>query len=215
MNRRTPLLKTALAVMALVVLGLTQVPATAADAGTGASRSWSVDPAHTKVGFSVNHFFTPVQGAFGEPEVTLVYDRLNPANSRVSARIPVASIDTGNEKRDAHLRSADWFEADKHPYLSFDSTSVRPLGEDRLLATGRLTIKGHTREVNLPIQILGVHQVPALMQSMMMGVKEVASFRAELSIDRNDYGVGVGSWAGTAVVGDNVEIDLLVEANHS
>jgi polyisoprenoid-binding protein YceI len=215
MNHRTLLLKTGLAVMALVVLGLTQDPSAAAGAGTGALPSWSVDPAHTKVGFSVNHFFTPVQGVFGEPEVTLVYDRQNPANSRVSARIPVASIDTGNEKRDAHLRSGDWFEADKHPYLSFDSTSVRPLGEDRLLATGRLTIKGHTREVTLPIQILGVQQVPEPMQAMMMGVKEVASFRAALSIDRNDYGVGVGSWAGTAVVGDNVEIDLLVEANHS
>lgn len=212
-NRTLPLL-TALALVALAVLGLTRAAAAAATSGAGASPSWAVDPAHTKVGFTVNHFFTPVQGAFGEPEVTLVFDRHNPANSRVSVRIPVASIDTGNDKRDAHLRSGDWFEADKHPYLSFESTSVRPLGEDRLLAAGRLTIKGHTREVALPIQILGVQQVPEPMQAMMMGVKEVASFRAALSIDRNDYDVGVGSWAGTAVVGDTVDIDLLVEANH-
>jgi polyisoprenoid-binding protein YceI len=214
MEHRTNLLKTGLAIMALVVLGLTQNPAVAASAAAAGPPSWSVDPAHTRVGFSVNHFFTPVQGEFDDFEVTLAYDHQNPANSKVTARIPVASIDTGNDKRDAHLRSGDWFEADKHPYLTFESTSVRPLGEDRLLATGRLTIKGHTREVALPIQILGVQQVPEPMQAMMMGVKEVASFRAALSIDRNDYDVGVGSWAGTAVVGDNVEIALLVEANH-
>lgn len=213
MEHRTRLLKTGLAIMGLVVLGLTQNPAAAASPGAPPP-SWSVDPAHTKVGFTVHHFFTPVQGAFDDFDVTLAYDRQNPANSRVTARIPVASVDTGNETRDAHLRSGDWFEADKHPYLSFESTSVRPLGEDRLLATGRLTIKGHTREVAVPIQILGVQQVPEPMQAMMMGVKEVASFRAALSIDRNDYDVGVGSWAGTVVVGDNVDIDLLVEANH-
>ncbi len=214
MREHTKPSKLAMTVVAIAVLALAYDRATATAVATAVRHDWSVDPAHTQVAFSVDHFFTPVRGEFDDFEVSLSYDRKDPGNSRVTARIPVASIDTGNDKRDAHLRSGDWFEADKHPYLTFESKAVRRLAENRLLATGTLTIKGHSREIALPIEVLGVHQVPEAMQGMMMGVKEVASFRAALSIDRNDYDVGTGSWAGTTVVGDTVSIDLLVEANH-
>lgn len=177
-----------------------------------AAESWSVDTAHSEVSFAVNHFFTPVRGTFGEFDVKLTYDPKRPSESKVSAKLPVASIATSNQKRDDHLRSADWFEADKHPHLTFESTSVRANGRNRLIATGNLTMKGITRTVSLPIEILGIKDIPAEMQGMV-GAKQVASFRATVSLDRNDYDVGVGSWAATAVVGDTVDIEILLEAH--
>jgi len=176
--------------------------------------AWGVDAAHTEVNFSVTHFFTPVTGTFRDFEVTLNYDASYPENSTVEAKIAVASVDTGNERRDNHLRSADWFETDKYPYMTFKSTSVRKISADRLVARGELTIKGQSREVELPITLLGVKQIPEQMQEMLGGSREIASFKAAMSIVRGDYDVGVGSWAANLVVGDDVGIEILLEAHN-
>ncbi len=188
-------------------------------AGTGATAfaddasSWTLDPAHTEVRFSVNHFFTPVKGRFAEFEVDLVYDPENPQASSVEARIPVSSVDTGNARRDDHLRSADWFEAERHPYITFKSKSVRADGEGRLVARGPLTIKGVSREIELPIVLLGHQPIPEPMREMLGGTREVASFQASTAVERGDFGVGVGSWAATMVVGSEVDIEILAEAH--
>jgi len=121
-------------------------------------------------------------------------------------------LDTSNDRRDGHLKSADFFEADKYPMITFESSSVEAAGENQLLAHGTLTIKDQSKAVDLPITVLGIQAVPAELQGNFG--KEVASFSAKLSIDRRDYGVGVGNWAATLVVGSNVDIDLVVEANH-
>ena len=178
-----------------------------------AAATWSVDSAHTEVNFSVKHFFTPVTGTFDEFEIKLDYNADNPTASTVEVKIPVSSINTGNEKRDGHLMSQDFFEADKYPYITFKSTSVKASGNDQIVARGQLTIKGESREVDLPITLLGKQELPEQMQQMMGGTKEVASFQAATSIDRNDYGVGVGNWAATMVVGGDVNIEILVEAH--
>lgn len=193
-----------------VLLMATLVLAAAAPAA--AAEAWSIDPAHTKVSFAVDHFFTPVVGSFEEFDVTLAYHPENPSASKVTAKIPVASVDTANGKRDDHLRSADWFEVAEHPYMTFESSSVRAVGEGRLVALGTLTIKGISRQVTLPIEILGVREIPEEMQPMI-GAKKVASFRAATSLDRNDYEVGVGSWAGTMVVCDTVDVEILAEVH--
>ncbi len=172
-----------------------------------------MDPAHTEINFSVKHFFTPVTGSFDDYEVVLDYDPTNPEKSHVEARINVASVNTGNEKRDVHLRSADWFEAESHPYMTFGSTSVRKVGDGRLVASGSLTIKGRTRQSELVITLLGSQPIPSEMREMLGGSKEVASFEAATAIDRPDFGVGVGSWAATMVVGGKVEIEILLEAH--
>ena len=177
--------------------------------------AWNVDAAHTEINFSVNHFFTPVSGSFQDFEIDLQYDRTNPAASSVNVRIPVASISTGNADRDKHLLSEDFFEADKHPYITFRSTSVRQNGPDGLIAEGALTIKGVTQEIELPLTLLGQQEIPAEMQPMLGGVKRVIGFEANTRIRRQDYGVGVGSWAATLVVGGNVDIRIAVEANQS
>jgi polyisoprenoid-binding protein YceI len=178
------------------------------------SSAWKVDAAHTEINFSINHFFTPVTGSFEDFEVDLDYDAENPANSSVEARIKVASVNTGNEKRDGHLRSADWFEADKHPYMTFKSTRVLAT-EDGLVAQGLLTIKGNSRPVELPIKLLGRQPIPEPMRAMLGGTTEVASFEAATAVTRKDFGVGVGNWAQTVVVGGEVEIQILLEAHQS
>jgi polyisoprenoid-binding protein YceI len=127
-------------------------------------------------------------------------------------RIPVASVQTGNEKRNNHLLSEDFFEADANPDITFVSTSVTRVADGRLVVRGPLTIKGVTREVELPVKVLGVMDVAPEMQEML-GAKQIASFETTLSVDRRDFGVGVGSWAATAVVGANVDIRIAVEAN--
>lgn len=177
-----------------------------------AAETWKVDDPHTEIKFSVKHFFTPVTGRFEDFDVEVEYDEQDPSKSRVRAKIAVASVDTGNEKRDAHLRSADWFDAERYPYITFESTSVGRRG-DQLIAQGQLTIKDETQDVVLPITVLGKQAIPASMQAMLNGAQAVASFRTTTAVDRGDYGVGVGSWAGTMVVGSEVEIEILLEAH--
>jgi polyisoprenoid-binding protein YceI len=178
-----------------------------------APMEWTVDEAHTGIEFSVNHFFTPVTGRFDSYEVDLMFDHENPANSTVRVVIDVNSVDTGNERRDEHLKSQDFFDADRFGTIRFESTSVRVAGEGRLLVTGPLTIRDVTREVSLPITVLGIKDIPAEMRPMLDGVEQVASFQTELQIDRSDFQVGAGSWAAAVVVGHDVGIEVNLEAN--
>ncbi len=194
----------ALAAAALSIAAFGPTPATA---------QWEVDPNHSQVTFSVTHFFTPVTGSFGEFEIDLAYDAEDPTNSSVAVTIPVGSIDTGNTRRDGHLRSGDFFEIEAHPEMTFKSTSVETDADGRLVATGPLTIKGVSKEIELPIRILGVKDIPAEMQEGMGGLKRVASFTAKTSIDRGDFGVGTGNWASDLVIGKSVEVEIHVEAH--
>ena len=155
----------------------------------------------------------PVTGTFDDFELTLEYDAENPENSRVDARIAVASVNSGNKRRDNHLRTADFFAADEHPYITFHSTSVRQKSDGTLVARGPLSIRGVTKEVALPIKLLGVQPIPEEMRGMLGGAREIASFQMSTTIDRGDFGVGTGSWAATLVVGGEVTIDILVEAH--
>lgn len=181
--------------------------------GTAALAPWSVDPSHTRVGFSVRHFFTPIDGQFDTFTLTLDWDRSTPSRSRVEAHIDVASVNTNNAKRDAHLRSPDFFDAATHASIDFKSTSVRALDAERFVATGELRIKGVARTVDVPVRLLGVKEIPAEMQGMMGGVKRIASFEGTLVLDRRHFGVGTGSWGETAIVGADVEVRFQVEAS--
>lgn len=200
-------------ILALVALAGVPVAANAFQGPADGAMAWNVDANHTEVSFSVKHFFTPVRGSFRDFEVKFQFDKDDPTNSTVEAKIAIASVSTGNEQRDAHLRTADWFEVDKYPYMTFKSTSVSKVGENQYVARGPLTIKGITREIEMPISVLGVHMIPEQMRGRM-GITEAASFHAELEINRSDFNVGTGSWAGTMVVGANVKIEIIVEANH-
>lgn len=199
--------------MRKTISGATLALATLTIAAGPTPMKWNVDVPHTGIEFSVNHFFTPVSGKFDDYQIDLTFDRENPANSSVEVRIDVQSINTGNERRDNHLVSGDFFEAEKYPHITFRSEEVRAQGENELIARGPLTIKDKTHQVELPIRILGIKDIPAEMREMLGGVEQVASFHTELEIDRSDYGVGVGSWAAALVVGHEVGIEIAVEAN--
>jgi polyisoprenoid-binding protein YceI len=175
--------------------------------------SWNVDTAHTEVNFKVRHFFTPVTGTFTNYEVELMFDQDDPTNSEVNVSIDVASVSTGNERRDGHLRTDDWFGADTYGKITFKSASVKKTGVNEYVAVGALTIKDVSKQVELPITLLGVKAIPEMMREMLGGVTQVASFQANLTLDRTEFGVGTGMWGETAVVGADVEIELLVEAN--
>lgn len=202
-----------IAITGLVALGAATIAAGQRAPAETEATLWSVDAAHTGINFSVRHFFTPVQGTFDEYEVDLQFDPANPENSSVEVRIAVASVNTGNDKRDNHLRSGDWFDVETYPYMTFRSTSIKRVSGDQFIATGELTIKNTTQEVELPITLLGVTDLPEQMSEMMGGIKHVASFETGYELDRRDFEVGVGSWAETMIVGADVEIAITLEAN--
>lgn len=177
-------------------------------------RPWNIDAPHTEINFSVKHFFTPVTGRFNDYEVNLMYDADDPENSTVSVVIDVASVNTNNERRDTHLRSEDFFNAEAYPKMTFESSSIRQVSANQLMAKGTLTIKDTTKEVELGINLLGITEIPEPMQEMMGGAVRVASFEAATIIDRRDFEVGVANWAQTMIVGGDVEISIALEANH-
>ena len=147
---------------------------------------WNVDKPHTGVEFSVRHFFTPVTGQFDDYEIELMYDRERPARSSVKVRIGVASVNTGNEERDGHLRSGDFFEAERYPHITFESDEVLEAGPGELLVRGPLRIKDQVHEVELLIEILGVKDIPAEMQEML-GLGFATGARCTGDADRRQH----------------------------
>jgi polyisoprenoid-binding protein YceI len=168
---------------------------------------WQIDPAHTLIEFAVKHMmFTTVKGRFGGVHGIIVEDAADPSRSSVEVEIDAASIDTREEKRDAHLRSPDFLDVQTYPTITFQSSRVERAGQDRLRVIGELTIHGTTREVVLDTTINGRGTTP-------FGL-EVAGFTAETTINRRDFGLtwNVALETGGVLVGDTVKILLEVEA---
>ena len=190
--------------VALALLGV-------ASAAPAAPLTFDIDKPHTHVGFSIRHFFTKVEGRFQDFGGTIVYDEKDPAASSVNVAIQTASIFTDNEKRDAHLRTGDFFAADSFPTITFKSSKVVPAGKTRFKVYGDLTMRGVTKPVVLDAEFLGMGQVA--LGGRSMGTK--AGFDATTTINRQDFGI---TWnktldQGGVMLGDEVEITLLVEAN--
>jgi polyisoprenoid-binding protein YceI len=115
--------------------------------------TWTLDPVHSVAEFKVKHMMiSNVKGQFTGISGVLTFDETDIGNSRVEASIDASSINTSDPQRDAHLKSADFFEAEKHPALTFQSTSVRRTGEDELAVSGDLTIHGITRQVTFRVE---------------------------------------------------------------
>jgi polyisoprenoid-binding protein YceI len=167
--------------------------------------SWAIDPSHSDVSFTVRHMMvSKVRGHFGKFEGQLRIAE-NLLDSSVSATIDMNSIDTRDEGRDNHLRSADFFDAANHPIMTFQSTSVRPSGDDYVV-TGDLSVHGVTRPVELRLEVNGVSQDP------WGGTR--AGFTATTEISRKDFGVDLSlpMDGGGVVVGDKIQVALEVEA---
>ncbi len=169
--------------------------------------TYTLDPAHTSIGFKVKHLMiTNVKGVFEKFQGTLILDEKDITKSKLNATIEIASINTNIGKRDDHLRSADFFDAAKYPTMTFESTKIEKAGADKLKVTGNLTIRGVTKPVVLNVE--GLNQEIKTPQG---GLKRGAS--ATGSINRQDFGV---SWnkkldAGGVVVADEVHIIIDAE----
>ena len=168
--------------------------------------TWNIDASHSTIGFSIRHMvFSKVRGRFLKYTGAIqLADDLE--QSRVELAIDAASIDTGTPQRDTHLRSADFFDAERFPELRFRSTRVEDLGGDRLRVTGDLTIRDVTRAVTLDVEPAG--------RGMDPWGNERIGFVAKTSVDRKDFGL---QWnqvleAGGVLVGDRVDIELDIQA---
>ncbi|MGC5249143.1 YceI family protein [Gordonia sp. DT219] len=169
-----------------------------------AAGTWTIDPVHSTVGFAVKHLMvSKVRGTFDafSGTITVAED----GTPSVQAEIDVTSISTGNEQRDGHIRSADFFDAETFPKATFTSTSVRPDGDDYVL-TGDFTLHGVTKPVDLKLEFNGVN--PG------MGHGPVAGFEATTVLNRKDFGIDIDMplEGGGVVVGDKVTITLEIEA---
>lgn len=169
------------------------------------AETYVVDASHSSVDFSIRHLVSRTKGRFGDFSGTITYDAANPAAASFSGTIQVKSIDTGNERRDSHLRNDDFFAAEEYPTITFASTEVTSAGENTLNVKGKLTMHGTTKEVTLPIEILGTGTNPR-------SGKAQIGLETNFSILCSDY--GVNSWERfSAVLGDEVKIQVLIEAN--
>ena len=173
---------------------------------TGAPTTWSVDPAHTSVEFAVKHLMiSTAKGRFAVVHGTVRGDDADPAKGEVDIEIDVDSIDTREAQRDAHLRSADFFDVEKYPKITFKSTRISDVNGDRFKMTGDLTIHGVTRPITLDVTSEGRVQAP-------WGSQRIG-FSATGRLKRSDFGL---TWnqaleAGGFLVGDDVRITLDVE----
>ena len=165
--------------------------------------TWNIDPAHTDVVFSAKHMMvTTVRGKFGAVEGTISLDEENPAASSGTFRVQVATLNTGVEQRDAHLRSADFFDAEAFPEATFIATRVTPKGGNDYVVSGDLTIRGTTREVSFEVELLGFY-------TGMDGARR-AGLHGTGKILREDFGLNwnVALESGGWLVGKEVKLEL-------
>lgn len=175
-------------------------------AGAVLAADYDIDKSHTNIGFKVRHMvISKVNGNFSDYSGQISFDPNAPKKSSISVTIRVASISTENEKRDAHLKSPDFFDAAKYPTITFVSKSVKKTADKKYVAVGELTIRGVTKTFELPFEVTGMVKDP--WGNERMGIM------ASTTINRQDFGV---SWnktldAGGVVVSDDVEIIIEAE----
>ena len=195
-------LSAALATSALLAVAL---PASAEP------RTFVLDKAHTEVGFEIRHFFTKVHGKFTDFSGAIAFDPKDLTASSVQVTIRDSSIFTANEKRDGHLRTSDFFWADKYPTITFASTKVVP-GKDpsHFQVAGDLTMRGIAKPVTLEVEFIGMG--PVAIGGNSMGLQ--AGFQATATINRKDWGIVLNKALdqGGMMLGDEVKLVLDVAA---
>jgi polyisoprenoid-binding protein YceI len=176
---------------------------------------WFFEPGHTAAEFCARHMMvTCVRGHFKDVHGTLDFDPDNPAAASVEATIDAKGLWSGEPARDAHLKSADFIDADNHPTITFRGKGLQRTGANDGKLPGELTIRGVTRPVTLDVRFLGQWETPWWEDGVDKGPKTRAGFVATTRINRKDFGV---SWNGVLdrggfVVGDDVDITLDAEA---
>jgi polyisoprenoid-binding protein YceI len=166
----------------------------------------TIDKTHSEAFFQVRHLLTKVRGRFRDFSGTIDFDEKQPEKASVTFTIQTASIDTDTADRDTHLRSADFFDVEKYPTITFQSTRVTKTSSDSYAVTGNLQIHGVTREVTIPTTYLGSAKDP---WGNLRG-----GFEAETTINRKDFGLNWNTALETGgfLVGDDVKITFNIQA---
>ena len=172
--------------------------------------TWKIDPAHTDINFSAKHMMvTTVRGKFGQVEGSITLDDADLTKSHGEFRVAATSLTTGVERRDQHLRSADFFDVEKFPSITFVSTAIASTGKDRYAVTGAMTIKDTTRPVTFDVEVLGYY-------NSMSGTRRVG-LSATAKIDRDDWklnwnvAIETGGW----MVGKTITLEIEVAADEA
>ena len=167
------------------------------------AETYVIDKSHSAVHFSVRHIVSRTSGRFNDFSGSISYDPGHLGKTAASATIQAGSLDTDNAKRDQHLRSADFFDVANHPVITFNSTGAKTDG-GKILLRGDLTMHGTTKQVELPVEILGVGVHP-------MNQKKVIGLASEITLKRSDF--GIDNWSDPAgIIGDEVKVSLTIEA---
>ena len=171
-----------------------------------ALKTYQIDLSHSDATFQVRHLITKVRGRFAEFDGAVTFAPDAPANSSVEFSIQTKSVDTSQAQRDEHLRSADFFDVEKFPLLTFKSTAVAARGDNQFDVTGELTIRDVTKTITLPVTYLGAAKDP-------WGNDKVA-FETEITLNRKDYGLNWNAALETGgfLVGDDVKVSLSIQA---
>jgi polyisoprenoid-binding protein YceI len=178
-------------------------PAAGTAAQAGKLTTWTIDPAHSHVGFAIKHLMiATVRGHFPGVRGTVTVDETDPTTANIDITIPTVTVTTGDEKRDAHLRSPDFFDVERFPSITFRGKRIEAKSRDAFRVVGDLTIRDVTHEVGLDVELLGRAKDP--------WGQEHAAFEAKTRINRADYGL---TWnaaleTGGVLVGDEVKISI-------
>ncbi|MEZ4363990.1 MAG: YceI family protein [Kofleriaceae bacterium] len=170
---------------------------------------WNIDSSHSGIHFSVRHLvISKVRGTFARWSGTITLDGEDLARAKVDVVIDASSLDTGVADRDTHLRSADFFDVEKFPEITFKSTRVEPAGGDRWRVTGELALHGVTREVVLDVEHSGRAKDP--WGNTRLG------FSAKTALERKEFGLVWNQTldAGGLMIGERVDVDIDLEAVH-
>lgn len=167
---------------------------------------WIIDAAHSEVGFKARHLVvTTVSGKFTKFEGTVIADKEDFSDAKISFTADVNSINTGNEQRDGHLKSPDFFDAASHAQITFTSTGIKKKSDSDYIVKGDLTIRGITKPVELEVDFGGIHRSPFN--------TTVAGFEITGKINRQDFGLkwNAVTEAGGLVVSDNIKLEVNAE----
>jgi len=173
-----------------------------------AAETFEVDVTHSDVSFKVRHFVSKSSGRFDDFSGTFVVDREDMTKTTIEFAVKMASIDTDNDSRDNHLKSPDFFDVEKYPDMTFKSTGITKTGESSYDVTGQFNLHGVTKEIVIPVEVLGFHDDEKGSQ---------AGFEMDFVINRKDFGI---IWnkaldAGGFVLGEDVEINITLETHSS
>ncbi len=170
--------------------------------------TWKIDPAHSEINFRVKHLVvSTVRGHFDKFNAIIETNKEDFSDAKIQFEADINSINTNNEQRDTHLKSADFFDAENHPKMSFESTSVKKLSGSEMEVKGYLTIRGIKKEITLNVNFNGIVSG--------FGDVKVAGFEINAKLNRFDYGLQWNTLteAGGVVVGSDVKIEILAEFN--